>query len=178
MTRLLQVALASCAFVVSVVGFGAVCAQLYAEGSATQPSSVTSSQTPAKGLAADLNDFAELPDEVYSYDPDGRRDPFVSLLGRGTNIGPINARPPGLAGLSVNELSLQGLVLSEGRYLAVMQNPDRRTYILRGEEQLFDALVKSISAEGVTFLQEVNDPLSLVKEREVLRRLQGREEGR
>lgn len=67
-----------------------------------------------------------------------------SLLGRTSSSAAVNARPPGVAGLSVNQLSLQGLVF----------------------------------AEGVTFLQVVNDPLSLVKEREVLRTLQGREDGR
>ncbi len=58
------------------------------------------------------------------------------------------------------------------------QAPDNKTYILRGDELLFDGVVKSVSAEGITFLQEVNDPLSIVKEREVLRTLRGQEERR
>lgn len=116
--------------------------------------------------------------EVYAYDPEGRRDPFVSLLSQGAALRPPTERPPGLAGLSINEVSLRGIVVSAGEYLAVMQSPDDRTYILRGEEQLFDAVVKSITADGVVFLQAVNDPLSLVNEREVLRTLQGQEDGR
>ena len=116
--------------------------------------------------------------EVYAYDPEGRRDPFVSLLNRGTDLRPLSERPAGLAGLSINEVSLRGIVLSQGRYLAVLEVPDNKTYILAGDERLFDGSVKSISADGVVFLEEVNDPLSLVKEREVRRTLGGAEEGR
>ena len=116
--------------------------------------------------------------EVYAYDSEGRRDPFVSLIGRGTDLQPVSERPAGLAGLSVNEVSLRGIVFSNGRYLAVLQAADNRTYILQGEERLFDGSVKSISADGVVFLEEVNDPLSLVKEREVRQTLGAVEEGR
>jgi len=159
---------------------------LFVAGVPSEPVAATATQQQTSSAIAQatqdgpVTDQAEPnePDEIYSYNAAGRRDPFVSLLGRAASSAPVNARPPGLAGLSVNELSLHGLVLTGGRYLAVMQAPDRKTYILSGEEQLFDALVKSVSAEGITFLQTVNDPLSLVKEREVLRTLQGREDGR
>lgn len=116
--------------------------------------------------------------EVYTYDAERRRDPFVSLLTLGASRGPLNERPAGLAGLTVNDVSLRGLVFSGGAYLAVMQAPDNKTYILRGEEVLFDGVVKNVSAEGITFLQQVNDPLSMVREREVLRTLPGQEERR
>ena len=114
--------------------------------------------------------------EVYAYDPERRRDPFVNLLTRGGDPGLLNERPAGLAGLSVNDVSLNGLVLSGGVYLAVMQAPDNKTYILRGGELLFDGVVKSVSAEGITFLQEVNDPMSIVNDREVFRTLRRQEE--
>jgi Tfp pilus assembly protein PilP len=118
------------------------------------------------------------PAEAYSYDPAGRRDPFVSLLNRGAELGPLGERPTGVAGLSVNEVSLRGIILSEGTYIAVLQAPDNKTYIVRGGDRLFDGSVKSITADAVIFLQEVNDPLSLVKEREVRRGLRETEEGR
>ena len=97
---------------------------------------------------------------------------------RGIGIRTPTELPPGLGGLSVNELSLLGLVFSGGRHLGVVQAPDNRIYILRGDEQLFDAVVDTVSEEGVLFLQEVNDPLSLVAVREVLRTMQGQEDGR
>src|SRR5688500_4307541 len=47
----------------------------------------------------------------YSYDRDGRRDPFVSLLRRGTDMtrNTSGTRPPGLAGLATGEVTLSGI---------------------------------------------------------------------
>jgi len=104
--------------------------------------------------------------------------PFISLLNRGVGLRPLNERPLGLAGLSVNEVALRGIVLSEGRYLAVLQSPDNRTYLVRERDRLFDGSVQTITSDAVVFLQEVNDPLSLVKEREVRKPLRALEEGR
>lgn len=118
------------------------------------------------------------PPEVYTYNPAGRRDPFVSLLNRGTEIRPLSERPAGLSGLSINEVALRGIVRSEGAYIAVLQAPDKTTYVVRAGRRLLDGSVRSISADAVVFLQEVNDPLSLVKEREVRKSLRGPEEGR
>ena len=143
---------------------------------AVQPAPQPGVQVPAEPQSDDVGTEEQVRNEAYTYHPERRRDPFVSLLTRGADLGPLNERPAGLAGLSVNDVSLRGLVLSGGMYLAVMQAPDNKTFILRGDELLFDGVVKSVSAEGITFLQDVNDPLSIVKEREVLRTLRGPEE--
>ena len=115
---------------------------------------------------------------LYSYDSGGRRDPFVSLLARGVELPSVSERPDGLPGLSVNEVALRGVVMSNGAYLAVLEAPDNKTYIVRPDDQLFDASIKEITAESVVFLQEVSDPLSLVTEREVSKGLRDAEEGR
>ena len=135
-------------------------------------------ETTGESQASNLVATEPVQREGYTYDPERRRDPFVSLLTLGAARGPLTERPAGLAGLTVNDVSLRGLVFSGGVYLAVMQAPDNKTYILRGEEVLFDGVVKDVSAEGITFVQQVNDPLSIVREREVLRMLPGREERR
>jgi hypothetical protein len=105
----------------------------------------------------------------YSYDPAGRRDPFVSLLGRGgdlpTNVG---SRPPGLPGLLINEITLKGVLKSaKGDFIALLQAPDNHTYIVHPGDKVLDGTVKTITQEAVVFSQDVNDPLSLVKQREV-----------
>lgn len=146
------------------------------ESRAVQTAPQTGFQTPADPQPDDVAAPGQVRSEVYTYDPERRRDPFVNLLTRGGDPGLLSERPAGLAGLSVNDASLRGLVLSHGVCFAVMQAPDNRTYILRGDELLFDGVVKSVSAEGITFLQEVNDPRSIVKEREVFRTLRGQEE--
>lgn len=105
----------------------------------------------------------------YSYDPAGRRDPFVSLTGRGGDVPPSSAaRPSGVAGLLVNEITVKGVLKSpRGGFIALVQAPDNRTYIVHSGEKVFDGSVKAITQDAVVFSQDVNDPLSLVKQREV-----------
>ena len=178
MVRFREMGRAWTLWVVVSVGVSGASLNSPVELRALQTAPQTGIQTPAEPQLEDVAAPDQVRSEAYTYDPERRRDPFVSLLARGADLGPLNERPAGLAGLSVNDVSLRGLVLSGGVYWAVMQAPDNRTYILRGDELLFDGVVKSVSAEGITFLQQVNDPLSIVKEREVLRTLRGQEERR
>ena len=105
----------------------------------------------------------------YSYDPAGRRDPFVSLTGRGGDVPtPSGSRPSGLAGLLVNEITVKGVLKSpKGGFISLVQSPDNRTYIIHAGDKVFDGTVKAITQDAVVFSQDVNDPLSLVKQREV-----------
>ena len=75
-------------------------------------------------------------------------------------------------------MALRGVVVSGDAYLAVLAAPDDKTYVVRVEDRLFDGSVKEITADAIVFLQEVNDPLSLVSEREIRKGLRDAEEGR
>jgi Tfp pilus assembly protein PilP len=113
----------------------------------------------------------------YAYQPDGRRDPFISLLGRGDATTPQAARPAGLGGLLIGEVTVKGVLRDRSGFMAMLQAPDNKTYIVRVGDKLLDGSVKSISHEQVIFSQNVNDPLSLVKQREVpkpVRQAEGR----
>jgi Tfp pilus assembly protein PilP len=105
----------------------------------------------------------------FAYDPEGRRDPFVSLVGRGAAVrGSAEAkRPTGLAGLSVAEVTLRGTVRSREGFVAILQGADQRAYIVRPGDKLFDGTVRAVSQNDIVILQQVNDPLSLEKQREV-----------
>lgn len=116
--------------------------------------------------------------EPYSYNPGGRRDPFVSLQRRGIDRSAAGVRPSGLPGLMVDEVSVRGVVQSQNAYLAMLQGPDGRTYLVRARDRLLDGSVASITADTVVFLQEVKDPLSLVTQREVSKPLRPLEENR
>ena len=127
-----------------------------APGAPTAPAPKVDQPPPAQGAG-------------YSYDPAGRRDPFVSLTGRGGDVPiPGGARPSGLAGLLVNEITVKGVLKSpKGGFIALVQAPDNRTYIVHSGDKVFDGSVKAITQDTVVFSQDVNDPLSLVKQREV-----------
>jgi Tfp pilus assembly protein PilP len=130
------------------------------------------SQTPAAAQAP----AAELePAATYSYDPEGRRDPFVSLVGRGADPKRTGERAPGLPGLLVNEVTVKGTMRGRSGYIAMIQASDNKTYIVRAGDRLMDGTVKTVTEDGVVFSQDVNDPLSLVKQREVAKRVRAGE---
>ena len=105
---------------------------------------------------------------AYSYQPEGRRDPFVSLLARGSDPASAANRPLGVPGLLINEVTVKGIVRDRSGFIAIIQGPDAaKTFIVRNGEHLMDGAVKSISVDTVVFAQDVNDPLSVVKQREV-----------
>jgi Tfp pilus assembly protein PilP len=115
---------------------------------------------------------AQQPDKTgpgYTYDPAGRRDPFVSLLGRGGDLPtPTGSRPAGLPGVQINEVTLKGVLkAARGDFIALLQSPDQHTYIVHPGDKLMDGMVKVITQDAIVFSQDVNDPLSLVKQREV-----------
>ncbi|MEY4636350.1 MAG: hypothetical protein RJA55_2148 [Acidobacteriota bacterium] len=120
------------------------------------------------------------PPPNYQYSPDGRRDPFVDLVNRGTDtVRGNNAsakRPEGVPGLETHALAVRGIMQSRGAFLAMVAGPDGKVYTVRAGDKLFDGVIRSITAQAVVILQEVNDPLSLEKQREVRKFLRGGDE--
>jgi len=114
----------------------------------------------------------------FTYDPEGRRDPFVSLIGRGNDPKTQGARPPGVPGLLINEVSVKGIVRNSTGFIALIQGPDNKTYVVKAGDRLMDGSVKSIVQDAVVFSQDVNDPLSLVKQKEIRKALRSAEGGR
>jgi type IV pilus assembly protein PilP len=118
------------------------------------------------------------PAPAYSYDPKGRRDPFVSLLSRGTDERPTGPRASGVHGLMIGEVTVKGIVRDRSGFIAMIQGPDTKTFIVRSGEKLMDGTVKAITADSVVFSQDVNDPLSMVKQKEVRKTVRSSDGGR
>jgi Tfp pilus assembly protein PilP len=115
--------------------------------------------------------------EAYTYDPAGRRDPFVSLLSRG--IEPTTGKKlTGLSGLTTGEVMLRGVMQSRNSYVALLSGPDGKTYSAHVNDRLLDGVIRSVTPQGIVIMQEVNDPLSLVKQREVRKGLRTAEDGK
>ncbi|HET9467410.1 MAG TPA: hypothetical protein VFO48_03320 [Vicinamibacterales bacterium] len=115
--------------------------------------------------------------EPYTYDPAGRRDPFVSLLSRG--IEPASGKKlTGLASLATAEVMVRGVMQSRNSYVALLSGPDGKTYSARVNDRLLDGVIRSVTPQGIVIMQEVNDPLSLVKQREVRKGLRTAEDGK
>jgi len=120
------------------------------------------------------------PPENYSYQPDGRRDPFTNLVGSGTGAdsGLGSRRADGAAGIAVAELTVRGVIQSRNTVTAMVQGPDKKTYVVHAGDKLADGVIKAVTLQGLVIVQEVNDPLSLVKQREVTKRLRSLEDAK
>ena len=150
---------------------------------AAMPATSVGAQTPpaapaAQQPAAAAQQPAAPSPEPYSYQPEGRRDPFLSLLARGSDPSSATTRPPGLPGLLINEVVVKGIVRDKSGFIAMVQGPDTKTFIVRSGDKLMDGTVKSITADTVVFSQDVSDPLSLVKQREVRKAVRPTDGGR
>ena len=130
-------------------------------------------QPPAK--KADL----PVPPPNFEYAPQGRRDPFISLVDRGKdqsaqNSGSATAkRAEGVPGMLTGELTVRGIMQTRGAWVAMVSGPDNKVYTVRAGDKLADGVIRQVNATSVVILQEVNDPLSLEKQREVRKFLRG-----
>jgi len=141
----------------------------------------TSAQTPAKAPEtpgttaagqgakppAEASEAGPTPAEGYTYQADGRRDPFLNLLGTGSEPRNTGGRNEGPAGMTVAEISVRGVLESRGALIAMIEGPDKKTYVVHTGDKFQDGTIRSITPQGLVIVQQVNDPLSLVKQREI-----------
>ena len=99
-----------------------------------------------------------------------KRDPFESLVGR-EHAGPRTDLPQGKAGLQVGTLRLDGIVRAPNGMIAVVSNPQSRTYFLREGDQLYDGRVEKIAMDGVSFHEVGKDAFGKPVERQVNKRI-------
>jgi hypothetical protein len=121
----------------------------------------------------------EPPPGGWTYNPQGRRDPFVSLL---KPVGPAGdqkgPRPQGIAGFLIQEVALKGVVKTPEGFISMLLGPDGKSYFCKLGQRLYDGAIIAMDQATVTFRQEVTDPLSPVKTREVKKTLYPSEEAR
>ena len=129
----------------------------------------------------------ELETGGFAYNSGGRRDPFVSLQRPvAADRGP-KTRKPGMEGFLIQEIALKGIVRTTGSGIGVAGKPghiamflgaDGKSYFVSTGQRLYDGVITAVDATSVTFRQEVTDPLSPVKTREVRKSLYASEEAR
>ena len=118
------------------------------------------------------------PPESYTYRAEGRRDPFLNLVGTGTDTRLTSRKGEGPSGMTVGEISVRGVMQSRGALVAMIQGPDNKTYLVHQGDKLLDGAIKTITPQGLIVIQEVNDPLSLVKQREIRKLLRSLEDAK
>jgi hypothetical protein len=147
-------------------------------GASGSTSGSTAGSTDAGG--ADLGNIDEIlegEEEVlsgsgFSYDPGNRRDPFKSLLAAPDRPEIRGPRPEGVPGLLIDEIDLTGIFrTSKGFVAQVVASNQKKSYLLKEGDQLYDGDVVSINKNEVVFKQVVQDPTALKPFREVVKNL-------
>jgi len=95
---------------------------------------------------------------------DGGRDPFARPSAP-ASPGPVEVRAPGLAGVTVDEAVLLGVVTSREGRLAVLEGPGGRAWVVRPGERLRDGTVQGVAADAVVFLRDAAASVRLADRR-------------
>ena len=174
---------------VAELSFAERATQAAVEATANVPPADPSAPAAAAAVEAAAQDAAAatvakpspLEPQGYTYEPESRRDPFVSLVRRGEDSAsvPPGSRPSGLAGLATSEVALRGTMQERDRgWVAIVQGVDKKSYVARAGDKLFDGTVRSVTPDSMVILQTVNDPLTLERQREVRKVLRQTEEAK
>jgi Tfp pilus assembly protein PilP len=151
-----------------------ITAQSQAPAKAAADTAATDSAATAGGsdVQKTLEEILEEPTttDTYRYDPQGRRDPFRSLIGPTPKLEP-GQRPPGVPGFLIDEMKLQGIFKTPQGMTAMINGPDNKGYLIRVGDKVLDGEVIRIAPSSVVFRQEVNDPTRIERFREVVKDL-------
>ena len=102
----------------------------------------------------------------------GRRDPFTSLVsGKGGQTDIPQTLPPGIAGLVIGNLTLNGIVKAPNGMIAVVTNPQRRVYFLREGARLYNGQVEKITMDAVSFREQGKDVFGKPVDHQITRKL-------
>ncbi len=143
--------------------------------------SLALAQTPAAPAAVPAAAVAQAASATavddYAYRPDSRRDPFISLVNAGTDVRPPTPRRiDGPATFMVGDISVRGVMQTREALVAMVQGPDNRTYLVHQGDKLADGVIKTVTPQGLVVMQDINDPLSTQKQREVRKLLRSLED--
>ena len=106
--------------------------------------------------------------DLVTYESVGKRDPFQDPLGMtkaGESPGMLRPVRAGLASVSVGDVTVKGIARWSGTMTAILEDPDRRTFVARPKDRLLDAVIVRIDEHGVVFTTTVTgDPSAPVSE--------------
>ncbi|MGQ9569564.1 MAG: pilus assembly protein PilP [Thermodesulfovibrionales bacterium] len=118
-------------------------------------------------------DIQKSEQEIYSYDPKGRRDPFLSL------VAPVRQKPLKEKGLSpferygVDELNLLAIAWDKQRYYALIMFPDKKSYTITEGTKLgvHGGKVEKITQDSVVIREYLKDYRGVIKPRDSVLKL-------
>ena len=147
-----------------------VSATLSAQAPPPVPEQTTAATAPVSTLIK-IGTRVGLP-EKSTYDDGGRRDPFVSLIVErapsvATGGNSMEARAKGLAGVSVVDAAVKGVITSGEKWIAIIAGPNGAMYLAHTNDKLHDGSVRRIDRDAVLFVVRVADGTGKMIAREV-----------
>ncbi len=111
-----------------------------------------------------------------SYDPSGRRDPFLPMFQLGQQVESDSSRPP-LQRVGLTELNLIGVLWGNYGYTAMVQTPDGKGYSIRRGTRIGpnNGVVSSITERGIIVQERFTDVYGNKQEREYVKLLHPKE---
>jgi hypothetical protein len=101
------------------------------------------------------------------------RDPFVSIIRNPDKTGGA----PCVSGkkcLVIGEIVLRGIVKSPNAIIAVVENPQKKTYFLRENDPVFNGNVVKITTDAVVFREQIIDRAGHSSSRDITKQLNAR----
>jgi Tfp pilus assembly protein PilP len=163
----------------TAVGIIAFSGTLFAQAKA--PAQKPAAMAAVKPVAPVVPEMATAGPDEYSYKADGRRDPFLGMTAAAGTSAAVSGsvrRADGPGAFMVGEISVRGVIQSKSRFVAMIKGPDNKTYLIHQGDKLADGVVKTVTPQGLVVLQDISDPLSAQKQREVRKLLRSLEDAK
>lgn len=115
--------------------------------------------------------------EVYSYDPKGRRDPFVSLI-EDIKTKPVQRKGMSpVEGFDVEEVKLIAIAWDSQQYYALVTLPDNKSYTIKKGMTLglHGGKVSEVTRDAVIITEQIKDYKGQLKTKDTILKL--RKEG-
>jgi len=116
------------------------------------------------------------PASAQSYDPAGRRDPFVPVLQQ-LGLGPIDPTLPPLQRVGLTEMNLIAVVWGAYGNTAMVQTPDGNGYTVRRGTRIGpnNGVVSAVTEKGIVVQERFTDVYGSKQEREYVKLLHPKE---
>jgi type IV pilus assembly protein PilP len=137
---------------------------------------VESPAPPAEAAVSQSTDSLSTEFSGVSYDPSGRRDPFLPMIQLGQQAEPDSSLPP-LQRVGLTELSLIGVLWGNYGYTAMVQTPDGKGYSIHRGTRIGpnNGVVSSITERGIIVQERFTDVYGNKQEREYVKLLHPKE---
>ncbi len=129
-----------------------------------------------EGAVSQPGDSLSMEFSGTSYDPSGRRDPFLPMVQLGQQLEQDASLPP-LQRVGLTELSLIGVLWGNYGYTAMVQTPDGKGYSIRRGTRIGpnNGVVSSITERGIIVQERFTDVYGNKQEREYVKLLHPKE---